>query len=197
VVTLESKACARIAAGCLVAVLVLAGCARGGGVVKPGAASDQPGGSTPDWNNPLASLGVVVVDAAAAAPLLPFSPVTPSSKMGVPIKVVTTDPHRIDQSERSIVWLFNDPAGGVFWVAEGLTQVSQSQLEKEATGCDHSSGCEGEWSVTHIRNGVTALLISGPTATSVTWLDDGVRYDVLGPAQTFSPDDAVAEANDV
>jgi hypothetical protein len=36
-----------------------------------------------------------------------------------------------------------------------------------------------------------AVLIEGPVATSVVWLVDGVRYDVVGPSDTLSGDEAL------
>lgn len=74
--------------------------------------------------------------------------------------------------------------------------ATQAELESLA-GCDPLAGCEGEWSLVRIRNDITALLIEGDIANSIVWLEDDIRFDVVGPAETFSADEAIEVANQV
>jgi hypothetical protein len=64
---------------------------------------------------------------------------------------------------------------------------SQSQLKSLAKSCDPSHGCEGRWTLTTIRNGVTALSIVGDRTTGLIWLEGGITFDLYGPSETMTP----------
>ena len=132
-----------------------------------------------------------------AASHLAFDPVVPEA-LGEPLRLVMTTPDVAGTRKEDLAFavVYDHPDYGRFYIVQAVPQTTQAELESLA-GCDPSQGCEGEWSLVTIRSGVTALLIEGPVANSVIWLEDGVRFDVVGPAETFSAEEVLEVANRV
>lgn len=79
-------------------------------------------------------------------------------------------------------------------MVEELSQTTQKELESLA-GCDPSTGCQGSWSIVQLATGLNALLIQGEASTALIWLDNGMRFTVMGPPSTFTPASAEQIAN--
>jgi hypothetical protein len=129
----------------------------------------------------------------AARGELPFVPVT-SPELGTPIRIFVSDPAVVSPQDRAVNLIYEHPTYGRFALIEQLSQTTQTELEALA-GCDLAKGCEGSWSVITIKGATKALLIVGPGSTSVTWLAGDVRFDLLGPPETFSREEAIAVDN--
>jgi hypothetical protein len=82
-----------------------------------------------------------------------------------------------------------DPRYGRLQVLEELSQTTQAELESLAN-CNHSKGCEGSWDLVTIRNGIRALVVTGPGSTFIAWLDHGE-----GPPAVLTRDEAITIAN--
>jgi len=128
----------------------------------------------------------------AAANDLSFTPAYPGG-VGAPSKIEVSDPSGLEPNQRALGLVYQDPSYGRFWVIEEVSETTESWL-KGLASCDHSSGCEGSWSLVTLKDGTTAVDFAGST-NGVLWLYNGVRYDVFGPPATFSTDDALAVAN--
>jgi len=100
--------------------------------------------------------------------------------VGIPDRVVMTDPGSAPPRFRSVGFLFTEPAGR-FWIIESVSQTDQDELESLA-GCTE---CEGSWTVVPLPRGIRGLLIEGPIASSIMWLESGRRFDVVGPSEGF------------
>ncbi|GIV00729.1 MAG: hypothetical protein KatS3mg014_2344 [Actinomycetota bacterium] len=74
--------------------------------------------------------------------------------------------------------------------------MSEEELRSWAS-CDPLAGCEGSWTLMPIGEHEEGILIEGPPATSVVWLSGDVRYDVVGPSETFGRKAALEIAAEV
>lgn len=75
--------------------------------------------------------------------------------------------------------------------------VQRQALEAMAAGCAPASGCVGSWTMHSLRNGNEALLISSPpNVNAVVWIHSGgIRYQLMGPAASFSASAALEVAD--
>lgn len=113
-----------------------------------------------------------------------------------PVKVFINDP--TGEADSAAAWVYDDIDLGKFVVIEEVSQTNQAELESLATCPPDDSGCVSEgWSLVEIRDGVTALLIEGDVSNGVVWLEDELRFNVVGPSETFSSEDVIAVANAV
>jgi len=91
--------------------------------------------------------------------------------------------------------MYSDPEYGTFYLTEVISQTNSDELKALAANCDQDAECSGKFSIVTVRDGLDALLIAGSEATSIVVLSGDVRIDIVGPAATFSPDEAVTLAN--
>jgi len=158
--------------------------------------NNESGGLGPvDWSRPLMN-AVTVPSASAASKSLAFQPAAPSS-LGTPTSIQITNPQAAGaSSDRSLALIYDNPSlGGRFWVLEhpaGAT--TSSELSAIAASCTPASGCEGTANMISLGNGVSALHLEGATE-GIIWVQGGVYYDVVGPADTFTAPDATSVAN--
>ena len=141
-------------------------------------------GPSPNWDNPG---GVEVADMKEAAPYLAFTPVVPRA-LGPAAKLLV-DANKPDLSAKSLLWVYEQPVYGTFWVRESITEVTQAWIDSRR---NNPSGCS-EDTVTTLQSGTKAALSVG-RVTSIMWLDHGLLIDVLG---TFSKGQALEVANQV
>jgi len=141
-------------------------------------------GPSPNWHDPG---GVRVADLEEAAPYLAFTPVVPRA-LGPAAKLLV-DANKPDLSAKSLLWVYQLPVYGTFWVRESNTEVTQAWIDSRR---NNPTGCS-EDSVVTLQSGTKAALSVGKV-TSIMWLDHGLLVDVLG---TFSKGQALEVANRV
>ena len=197
-------------ASVVVALALLPACGAAGTAQAP-SPPPQPTGETVfvppegppiDWNNldnPVKEVPAV----EAAAPLLPFTPIRPAG-LGAPSRIVVDDPTVAPLRARGLALRYDHPDYGLFWVTETRPPQSisavqlQASLESLPATCEASEVCKAKLTVETIRGGIRALLqISSRAtgATSITWYEGGIEFNVIGPPSTFSGEEAVAIAN--
>jgi hypothetical protein len=118
------------------------------------------------------------------------------SLLGEPARVVITSPDSSPPRFRLTGFVYDDPTHGTYWVIEEVSQTSQGELES-LTECDPAAGCEGSWTIAELPRGIRGVLVEGPTATSVMWLEGRRRFDVVGPSETFDGSFATEVASNV
>lgn len=213
-----------------VLALLMAACASSSprtGAPEAGAGEGLPADF---FDRPLGALGREVPDVTAAG--LPFQPVVPD-RLGPALHrfvyVLSDDPRA-----SAAAWVFDLPDVGRFVVIERPDEVTEEGLLAEASPVP-SPGCEtsevrtdagdrvtltrcayANVSVATLGPGRPALVISGGSVTSVTWVEpliltEGAQADleglegsnlalnllvvVMGPADDLTPEEAVAVAN--
>jgi hypothetical protein len=139
--------------------------------------------------------GVSVTSAEEAQALVPF-PVFLPDELGAPARLEVTDPASAAPEMRVVAAIYDHATYGRFWILVGITEMSEEELRSWAD-CDPAAGCEGSWTLVPIRGSEEAILIEGPLATAVVWLSGDLRYDVVGPAQTFGRAAALEVAAEV
>src|SRR5260370_3134146 len=90
-------------------------------------------GPSPNWDNPG---GVEVADLKEAAPYLAFTPVVPRA-LGPAAKLLV-DANKPDLSAKSLLWVYQQPVYGTFWVRESITEITQAWMDSRRhnpTGC--------------------------------------------------------------
>jgi hypothetical protein len=149
-----------------------------------------------DWDRPMGTEGLQIPDADAAKDLLAFSPMVPSDSLGAPTAVWLSNPSFEALQGREIIFVYDHPKYGQFFVEEQVSQTTQAHLEALAV-CDHASGCEGKWTLIDLQNKSKGVLVEGPRYTGLIWLSGGIRVNALGPSGSFTGSDAIAVANSV
>ncbi len=183
-----------------VAALTLVSCAdragSGAGAMPPPSDVYGGAGEVPNWDEPLAD-DVPVPSEAAAAELLPFSPIVPEGISPPPL-IVVTDPAGTPESDRVMALIYTHIEHGRFWIIEGVSQATEAKFQSIVDNCaDPTSGCASKASLVEIRDGITALLLEGPVTTALQWQDEGVTFDILGPFETFTAEEALSLANEL
>jgi hypothetical protein len=197
----------RLAAAVIGSTLLLTACGRGIGPAAPptvpsssseGEAVEVPvlKGANIDWMHPEASVQVGRIEEARG--LLAFTPFTPA--IGAPRAIFVGDPESLPLEARGVVYVFLEASRDPFWVVQEVAQVTQESLERLASeGCPPPMVCAATRSIVLIRGGTRALLTAAEPqprfVTSVSWLDKRVYVAVMGPADTFTPSEALAVAN--
>jgi hypothetical protein len=140
---------------------------------------------------PIADL-VTVSDASEASKSLTFMPIVPSTP---------ASPDEVDVSKLvdTLALVYHGPPFGTFWLEEAATSDGSPDEIDRLTACDPSvtPGCNPEWKLAVLADGTHAATISSPPSTVVMFFHGGVRFDIVGPPDTFSLTDALAVANAV
>jgi hypothetical protein len=144
-----------------------------------------------DWDQPITSGRTGTESEAAAA--MPFEVIVPRIDGG-PQRIVFTPPESAPLGSRHVEFLFTDRKFGRFHLIEEVSQTNQRELEGLAR-CSWLDGCEGSWKVVDLPRGIRGVLIDGPTANSMIWLEGTTRFDLLGPSETFDPLAAILVAS--
>ena len=129
-----------------------------------------------------------MADLKEAAPYLAFTPVVPRA-LGPAAKLLI-DRNKPDMSAKTLLWVYEQPVFGRFWVRESIAEVTQAWIDSRR---NNPTGCS-EDSVVTLQGGTRAALSVGKV-TSIMWLDNGLLIDVLG--QSFTKEQAVELANQV
>jgi hypothetical protein len=158
-----------------------------------GSSSESSAGPLPDWERLIAN-GVSSTEERATREMQ-FDLLVPSL-LGDPTRIVITAPASAPPKFRLTGFVYDSPARGRFWVIEAISQTTQGELESLAS-CEPATGCEGSWTVVPLPRGIRGLLIEGPVATSVIWLEADRRFDVIGPSETFGGSFATEVASNV
>jgi hypothetical protein len=143
-----------------------------------------------EWTDPHGTLAASLEEAKAE---LPFEPQVPKLGKADAISVIPGS---------DIAWVYTDPKIGQYYVDENIPTETQAQLEQAATCQPGETNCSTEgWSLQTIRKGTTALVIYAPeersVATSVTWIEGGLEFTVMGPRSTMTEASALDVANNV
>jgi hypothetical protein len=118
------------------------------------------------------------------------------SLLGEPARIVITSPGSSPPRFRPAGFVYEDPTHGTYWVIEEVSQTSQEELES-LTECEPAADCEGSWTLAQLPRGIRGVLVEGPIATSVMWLEGERRFDVVGPSETFDGPFATEVASNV
>ncbi len=158
------------------------------------------GPPSPAWgDDPYHGYGVQVADLKEAAPYLAFTPVVPRA-LGPAAKFFISG-NKPDMSARSLIWVYDQPVYGRFWVKEEITETTQAEIDSMR---NNPTGCSLD-SVVTLRGGTRAAVSaanpaahgSGTGTTSIIWLDHGLLISALGFSDSFTKDHAIAVANQV
>lgn len=163
------------------------------------AVPDTPGGAEGpgaepaiEWENPRTQQLFSSIEDAAGE--LSFSPVMP--RFGRPEKIFVTPPQTTARDDRVLTLLFRDESSAPFHVVEERASPTwKDNYDGAVAQCQPSNGCNEEWSVVTVREGVRALLIEDEEVTSITWKEGDIEFLVIGPASTFTAPEALATAN--
>lgn len=154
----------------------------------------------PAWgDNPYHGGGIQVVDLKEAAPYLAFTPVVPRA-LGPAAKLFISG-NKPDMSARSLIWEYDQPVYGRFWVQEEITETTQAEIDSMRY---NPTGCSAD-SVVTLQGGTRAALSvrnpaargSGASGTSIMWLDHGLLISALGFSDSFTKDHAIEVANQI
>lgn len=170
---------------------------RGAATLSAGPTSDRHRTETIesepiDWTpvvNPMP-----VPNAQEAGNHLDFPPPTPRG-LGQPDQVLVTHPDSALRTDRIISLEYTHPDFGHFLVLQSVSQTNEAELSNIAARCLPETGCEAKASVEVLGQNNIALLLEGPTTTSIIWIRGRVRFDVVGPADSFTAEDARGVAN--
>jgi hypothetical protein len=159
---------------------------------SPGASPLEDPGSF-EWYDPLSVMGVEVDDPTG---LVTFTPVPPPDSVGSIVKIEVNDPEKFPVDLRGVVWVVESDSS-VFDVSESSTTMTQEGLEALASCQPTETGCDTTgWSMANIGLATPVLVIDGsrtaPLAqgTSVTWVEGGIQFRVMGPTASLLASDA-------
>lgn len=206
-------------------VLLAAACARSPAGTAPPQGGAAEGLPEDFFDRPLGTAGSEVADVTAAG--LPFQPLV-LDRLGPALRQFVAVPAD-DPRASAAAWVFELPEVGRFVVIEQPDDVTEEGLAAEASPVP-SPGCAtyevktdtgdrvtlkrcayGKASLATLGSGRPALVISGESVTSVTWVEPliltgGTQVDlegwnlevkVMGPAEDLTPEEAVAVANEI
>lgn len=156
-----------------------------GSLANPALAGEEedPQDSMPiDWDNPIVNASVLRRPQDANQHLS-FTPSVPES-LGDPRRSLMTEPKAAaDPQDRWLSLEYQHPQYGHFLALQSFSQTNDAELAAIAARCSPASGCEGTASIVSLRDGSPALILEGPTATSITWLRGTTRFDIIGPPE--------------
>ena len=136
--------------------------------------------------------------ADAAAESLGFQPTAPSS-LGAPSAIFETDPAHAPVTDSVLSLRYDDPSLDRFWVIERPNlDTTTALLSKIAADCTRATGCKEEVaSMVDLGSGVSALHLRNPVTERIVWVENGVYFEVVGYASTFSGTQALSIAKAV
>lgn len=158
-----------------------------------GESRDKSPGPPIDWDAMF--VNGVTSNVAEARLEMGFDLLVPSL-LGKPARIVITSPEASPPRLRLAGFVYEDPEHGTYWVIEAVSQTTQRELES-LTECDAAAGCEGSWTIVELPRGIRGVLVEGPIATSVLWLEGERRFDVIGPSEKFDGSFATEVASNV
>lgn len=132
-----------------------------------------------DWDRPIVDGRIVTAEEAAHA--MAFQVVVPHIDGG-PQRIMITPPESAPPRFRNAAIMFSGPKLGRFNLIESMSQTTQQELEG-LSRC--SGGCEGNWELVDLPEGIRGVLFEGPATTGVIWLRKETRFDLVGPTETF------------
>ena len=149
----------------------------------------EQNGEKPNWDAPFVD-SVSVPGLAVAASKVAFHPKA-AAALG---KASGTFVHGSvpDRARQAVAFVYDHKTYGRYIVVELPTAMKPEALAEMAAACQ--TGCEGSWTMIDLPNGLRGLLVAGPVSNGVVWVDGKVRFDLFGPAETFSVDAAKAMA---
>ena len=145
-----------------------------------------------DWDRPFHH-GKTVEDPGSAQELVTFE-LAPVSGVGTLHHVVVTDPEWLPTAKnRAVAFVFReaDAPTDPFFVQQSHAELTQSDLESMVDCHEGEVGCSTKgWTLTPLPTGENALLLDGAVgrgfATSISWIRDGIHFEVIGPKDTFT-----------
>lgn len=161
----------------------------------------MPGSAAIDWARPGGPAARSASSAAEAANDVSFEPVTPP-ELGTPTALVVEPAagnEPLTNADAQLTMAYSNPAGGMFWLVERASGATTTEtLSGYAQECA-ASGCYGTWTMDALNNAKQGLLIEGPagSTTAIVWVEGGVYFNAVGPANSFTVAQAEAVANDV
>jgi hypothetical protein len=148
----------------------------------------EPNGETIDFSQPPDILDLAKESGvSAAAASLPYAPDVPTS-LGMPQSIM------VASYTRTLALIYQDPKLGRYWVEETVSQTSNTELQSMADCSTPAPDCDTDWFSTTLADGTPAIALPTPN-TALIFLHGSMRFDILGPADTFTTQDAVHVAN--
>ena len=165
------------------------------GAFSKGACARMGGIGIQNWDNPAA--GDQVASMALAKPLLAFEPRMPNG-LGDPVKLLVTPPVTMaTKAQRGLTMIFDQDPYGKFLFTQGLWQGPPdfARFVQDTASGNLGSGvvvggdklpCGPTSAATTIRGSLPALLLNKPDGSdnSILWVENNIRYDVIGPDVT-------------
>jgi len=168
------------------------------------------------WQTPINDQ--IVIESPTDAGLA-FEPHVPAH-LGSADTLVATDPAQVDAPRREIAWVYDHQSYGHVTILEELADGTMDGLLSEGemtAGCNSTPGQNGGTgtvcsdttsSEITLSSGQHALLLTGGSVTSVTWLEPisssvegfqrpAVEVIVYGLSGDLTAENAIAAANDV
>lgn len=144
------------------------------------------------WEAPIVN-GMEVTGTEKADRHVPFDTSAPR-ELGDPVRILVTRPVAIRPKDRIVTLEYRHPKYGRFLVLQATSHTTEEDLKGLAAQCRRETGCEAEASLKTLDDGTFALLLEGPTATSMTFLHGPVRFDLIGSSDSFTAERAEAVA---
>ena len=144
-----------------------------------------------NWAGPLPD-EIQAATVSAADTDLAF-PLKMPTAIGSSPSIFVSNPVDYPQEVREAALVFSTSSFGSFDILERVSDQTQSELESLTE--HNSDGGSTKFTLVTLDDGTEAVLETGNTATSVEWLDGPAEIVVVGPAATFTPDQAMAVAN--
>ncbi len=186
--------------------ILLALIATACGQLRATTSSPAAGSSAPDidieadWDQPIRE-AIEVPNMDALLLLVTFDPIVAPGALGSLEQLLVTDPTVAPEETRVVALVYVEPeTSDPFYVTEAISHITQADLELLSSCQPGEVGCDTRgWSLRSLHDGIQALVIDGQVATSiatsVTWIRDGINFEVTGPKDTFTLDEAMAVAN--
>lgn len=145
------------------------------------------------WEAPIVN-GMEVTGTEKADRHLPFHTSAPK-ELGDPVRILVTRPVAARPEDRIVSLEYQHPDYGRFLVLQATSHTTEEELKGLPAQCRRETGCGAETSLETLDDGTFALLLEGPTATSMTFLHGTVRFDLIGSSDNFTAERAKAVAN--
>jgi hypothetical protein len=159
---------------------------RGGGPEEVQAAAG--GGPPIDWKRPFGT-SPVVSSVREAERLVTFEVRKPA--FGVEPSLIQVEyPNQVEPRERTLAFVYELPRYGIVVVNERLSHFTQADLEARANEPTVPEGAFRMVQMESRHGSVDALLVSSARVGRLLWIDEGILFDITGPA--VSPEAVVS-----